>query len=220
MTALGFGALASTAVRRPGYNGMRVAAMAVQVLSQSDLLALVQTGAQLGSEIQLKKLLDLILRSADQLTNSPEAAVLLNDDQASGLYFAATGDQATEVLREWGQNSGKRVPIRGSKAGLVFSTGKPIIDNALESDKAHFKGVDQSIGRATESTICVPLAVVGPTSTAATRLGVVQILNKAGSRFSRYRHRQCSWRVKTGSLKFARPCGNVMRSWSAFRRRR
>jgi adenylate cyclase len=159
--------------------------MTGQALSQSDLLALVEVGARLGSEIQLTKLLDLILSSAGRLTDSPQGSVLLYDDRAEGLYFAAaTGDHATEVLRAWGEASASRVPIRGSKAGSVFSTGKTIIQDSLKSDATHFKGVDRFTNRVTESMICVPLAIADPATTGPKRIGVIQILNKASGRYT------------------------------------
>lgn len=159
--------------------------MATTLLTQADLLTLVEIGARLGSEVRLPKLLDLILQSAGQLMDSPKGAVLLHDDRAGGLYFAAaTGDHAAEVLNEWGEGAQKRVPVEGSKAGSVFSTGESIVETSLESDQTHFKGVDESIDRVTESMVCVPLAILDPTAAALKRIGVIQILNKRGGPYT------------------------------------
>ncbi len=149
------------------------------LLSESDLLTLVETGARLGSEIRLETLLDLILETAGQLTDSPKGAVLLHDARAGGLYFAAaTGEHADAVIKEWGEASTQRVPVHSSKAGAVFSSGDSIIENALKTDETHFKGVDESVARVTESMVCVPLSIVDLATTSPRRIGVIQILNK------------------------------------------
>jgi adenylate cyclase len=157
--------------------------MAPTPLTESDLRTLISVSARLGSEVQLSKLLDLILQSAGELTDSPKGSILLHDERGGGLYFAAaTGDDAAEVLKEWGEGASKRVPMKGSKAGSVFSTGESMMEDSLKSDQAHFKGVDASLDRVTESMVCVPLTLLDPTAAIPKRIGVIQILNKrAGS---------------------------------------
>src|SRR5579872_2980279 len=99
------------------------------LLTQSDLQSLVEIGARLGSEVRLPKLLDLILENAGKLMDSPNGAVLLHDEARNGLYFAAaTGEHSPELLRDWGEAAEKRVPVEGSKAGSVFSTGESLVE--------------------------------------------------------------------------------------------
>lgn len=152
-------------------------------LTESDLRTLISVSARLGSEVQLSKLLELILQSAGELTDSPKGSILLHDERAGGLYFAAAaGDDAAEVLKEWGEGASIRVPTKGSKAGAVFSSGESMMEDSLKSDHAHFKGVDASLDRVTESMVCVPLTLLDPTAAIPKRIGVIQILNKrAGS---------------------------------------
>jgi hypothetical protein len=165
--------------------------MATAPLAESDLRTLISISARLGSEVQLPKLLDLILQGAGDLTDSPKGAVMLHDEGAGGLYFAAaTGDHAAEVLKDWGESAPKRVPVKGSKAGAVFSTGESIMEGSLESDEAHFKGVDASIDRVTESMVCVPLTLVDTITTVPRRIGVIQILNKRTGSGSPCRRRE------------------------------
>jgi class 3 adenylate cyclase len=158
-------------------------------LSVSDLTALVETGRQLASEINLRVLLDGILDVAARLTDSPDGAVLLYDPHRAGLFFAAAiGESAPKLLEEWGESSAKRVPLTGSKAGYVFQTGETVIDDSLEADSSHYKRVDSSTSQTTRSMLCVPLSVVEAASGQRTPLGAIQILNRrAGSYTARDR---------------------------------
>ncbi|HKJ02511.1 MAG TPA: TIR domain-containing protein [Longimicrobiales bacterium] len=144
--------------------------MALDDLSREKIQALIETAGDLAAEIDLGALLERILERAGALTDSPDASVILHHGDGNGLYFAAaTGDRAEWVLTTFGKHSAKRVPIHGSKAGQVFSTGELIIENAVAD---HFLGVDEESRKDTESMVCVPLTV------GSTRLGVMQLLNK------------------------------------------
>jgi adenylate cyclase len=142
-------------------------------LSSADLLALVEMGRELAAELDLQALLSRILIRACELTDSPDGSVILHDAERNDLYFAeATGRDAAALLEQWGAGRTHGVPIDGSKAGQVFTTGRALVVHAISHDPDHFKGVDQKTGHATQSMICVPLAV------ADGRLGVMQLLNK------------------------------------------
>lgn len=150
-------------------------------LNTADYVALVECGKQLSAEVNINELLQQILKTAAQLTDSPDGSVLLYDKERSGLYFAsAIGESAPMLMQKWGESSNQRVPLKGSKAGLVFTAGKVIVVDSLDTDKGHYKGVDQQAHRKTNSMICVPLDFGDE------RIGVVQILNK---RTGNYTHR-------------------------------
>ncbi len=142
-------------------------------LSTADYVALMESSQRLTAEINIDELLQQILLTAGQLTNSPDGSVLLYDEERTGLYFAAAvGDSAPMLLKKWGESSNQRVPVHGSKAGTVFTTGESLVVDSLTSDPEHYKGVDQQTQRTTSSMICVPLAFANE------RIGVIQILNK------------------------------------------
>jgi class 3 adenylate cyclase/putative methionine-R-sulfoxide reductase with GAF domain len=145
-------------------------------LSPEDMLALIEAGRELSAQVNQDSLLRHILLLADQLTDSPDTSIIRNHDDKDGLYVAAaTGKNAETVLTTFGKHSAKVIPILGSKAGQVFTTGKSIIERKLEE---HFEGVDQETKRVTESMVCVPLRA-GDRS-----LGVMQILNKRGGDYT------------------------------------
>jgi class 3 adenylate cyclase len=144
-------------------------------LSLDDLHALIETGRELSAEVSLRGLLERILDRASDLTGSPDSSIILHDPRRDVLYFAhARGGSADEVLARFGQGGPETVPVEGSKAGQVFTTGEPIVVQSVARDPNHFKGVDRTTTAHTSSMICVPLAVGG------TRIGVVQLLNKPG----------------------------------------
>jgi class 3 adenylate cyclase len=143
------------------------------ILSATDLLALVEMGRELAAELDLDVLLPRILARACDLTDSPDGSVILHDPERGDLYFAAaTGRDAATLLEQWGTDRQQGVPIDGSKAGQVFTTGQSMVVAAVEADSHHFKGVDEDTRRATQSMVCVPLGL------AQSRLGVMQLLNK------------------------------------------
>jgi class 3 adenylate cyclase/putative methionine-R-sulfoxide reductase with GAF domain len=146
------------------------------LLKPKDMLALIESGRELSAQVGLESLLKNILVRASGLTDSPDTSVILKHEARSGLFVAAaTGDKAEWVLTTFGKHSAKEIPIKDSKAGAVFETGKSIIENKV---RGHFKGVDAETKKITESMVCVPLRV-GDNS-----LGAMQILNKRGGDYT------------------------------------
>ncbi|MCU1234563.1 MAG: adenylate/guanylate cyclase [Candidatus Solibacter sp.] len=145
------------------------------LLPREDLVALLETAGQLATEADQARLADAILTRACQMTNSPDGSVLLFDPDRGGLFFAAAkGEKGPSLLENWGEYSSQRVPVAGSKAGLVYTTGVTILEQRLDDDTDHFKGVDEQTSRTSQSMICAALEVGG------TRIGAIQILNKPG----------------------------------------
>jgi adenylate cyclase len=146
------------------------------MLSYQDLLSLVESGKELAGRVELVPLLNDILQRARELTGSDGASILLQDERAEGLYFAAAlGEGASTILSDYGELSPKRVPIQ-SKAGTVLLSGQSIVEESLEGDHDHFKGVDQRTGGVTKRMVCAAMSVID--SGSPKRLGVLQIINK------------------------------------------
>lgn len=155
------------------------------LLERDDLLALVDITRDLASEVHLPRLLHRILEESTRLTDSPDGSVLLHDEARSCLYFAdAVGASAQLLLEKWGKMSDQNVPIVGSKAGQVFTSGVSAVIDAVPNDPNHFKGVDQDTKRQTSSMVCVPLIVTSRRSGEVRTLGVIQILNKNSGNYS------------------------------------
>ena len=142
-------------------------------LSADDLMVLLDCARQLAIETDHDRLIQSILDKACAMTDSPDGSILLFDPERGGLFFAAaTGEQAEDLLAKWGEASSQRVPLQNSKAGQVFTSGKVLIEQRLQQDDRHFKGVDEQTNAQSKSMVCVPLRVEGKS------IGVIQILNK------------------------------------------
>ncbi len=151
----------------------------VELLSREDLLALIETGTRLGSEVDQNRLAQTILERACAMTDSRDGSVMLYDPERGGLFFvSAAGEQSASLLDRWGEYSSQRVPLKGSKAGHVFTTGETIVDQSLEQDSEHFKGVDEQTRETSQSMICAALESGGK------RIGVIQILNRKSGQYS------------------------------------
>ncbi len=126
----------------------------------------VTIGQMLNSTLDLAQLLETIIQTAADLLSTQAASILLMDERTGELFFAASTGSSREELREI------KVPLEGSIAGAIFSTGEPIIVGDVTSDARHYTGVDQSISFQTRSLLGAPLQV-------RTRcIGVLEALNK------------------------------------------
>ena len=136
-------------------------------LSKRELLALLDTANELTATDTLQQALVTILNLAGGLLKASAGSVILYDAQRNDLYFAAATGPVADTLRD------RHIPIEKTKAGQVFATGTPIVENHLED---HYKEVDRQTEYTTRSMICVPL------SHRQTTYGVMQLLNKAGGK--------------------------------------
>jgi len=134
-------------------------------LDKRDLLALLETASQLNSVDTLQEVLTNILKLAGSLSDSSAGSVILHDQARNDLYFAAATGPAQATLPDI------RIPVGKGKAGAVFESGTPIIENNLHD---HYGAVDEKTRFTTRSMVCIPLQHHGTT------YGVMQILNKSG----------------------------------------
>ena len=77
----------------------------------------------------------------------------MRDVRTGELRFCtASGDQSGDLVNI-------PVPIVGSIAGTVLTSGEPLIVQDARSDPRHYKGVGQQIGSETQSLLAVPLQI-------------------------------------------------------------
>jgi adenylate cyclase len=136
-------------------------------LAPAKLQALLDSADKLASTLSLDSVLANILAIGGELTGSTAGSVILRDPQQNDLYFAAATGPAADEVRAI------RIPIGKGKAGMVFETGEPIVENVI---KNHYQAVDEKTHFVTESMVCVPLRFGTQT------IGVLQLLNKDGGR--------------------------------------
>ncbi|HQE91493.1 MAG TPA: ATP-binding protein [Anaerolineae bacterium] len=114
---------------------------------------MVAVGQMLNSTLDLSPLLGAIIYTAAELVGTQAASILLIDERTGELFFAASTGSSREELRQI------KVPVVGSIAGTIYTTGEPLIVEDASSDSRHYSGVDQSLSFQTRSLLGVPLRV-------------------------------------------------------------
>ena len=108
---------------------------------------------ELTSTVALEPLLSKIVDTAAELTNSEGASILLRDVYTGELRFRAA----------CGPPSGKLadipVPVEGSIAGAVLTSGEPMIIPDTQADPRHYGEVGQQTGLEIRSLLAVPLQI-------------------------------------------------------------
>lgn len=133
-------------------------------LDRNDLAALLEAYDELNRVKSFQEVLRSILQLAGRMIDSPAGSVLLHDPRRNDLYFAASTGPAAQNIENL------RVPVNKSKAGSVFLSGKPLVEDNLGE---HYDRIDQKGGFDSRSMICIPL-IQGERV-----IGVMQMLNKA-----------------------------------------
>jgi diguanylate cyclase (GGDEF)-like protein len=125
-----------------------------------------------NSILEPRKVIELIMGKIQQLIPSEAWSMLMVDEERQELTFElALGEKAKDV-------SSFRVKIGEGVAGWVAETGKPTIVNDASRDPRFSGKFDSKTQFRTRSILCAPLISRGRT------IGVVEIINRLGGRFS------------------------------------
>ena len=129
---------------------------------------MLEISRELTSTVALEPLLRKIVDMAAELTDSEKGSILLLDTRTGELHFCtASGAQS-------GQLADIPVPIEGSIAGTVLTSGEPLIVLDAQADPRHYGEVGQRIGSETRSLLAVPLQIKDR------RIGVLEAVNRQG----------------------------------------
>jgi class 3 adenylate cyclase len=133
-------------------------------LDREALPSLLEAADLLSRPNSLERVLDQILALAGPLLRAEAGSVILFDSERKDLYFAAaSGPKRDEVMA-------LRLPPGAGKAGAVFQSGEPLLENVVTG---HYAAVDRKTRFSTRSMLCVPLEI------GSERFGVMQMLNKS-----------------------------------------
>jgi diguanylate cyclase (GGDEF)-like protein len=125
-----------------------------------------------NSILEPRKVIEAIMAKVQQLIPSEAWSMLMVDEEKQELTFElALGEKAKDV-------SSFRVKIGEGVAGWVAQTGKPTIVNDTARDPRFARKFDTKTQFQTRSILCAPLISRGRT------IGVVEIINKLGGRFT------------------------------------
>ena len=127
--------------------------------------------AEISSEIQLGRLLRMIMSMVTKILNAERSTLFLNDEKTDELYTeVGEGLGATRI----------RFPNSKGIAGTVFQTGETVNIPYAYADLRFNPAFDKQTGFFTRSLLCVPVS-----NKAGKAIGVTQVLNKIGGTFKR-----------------------------------
>jgi signal transduction histidine kinase len=128
---------------------------------------ILEISRELASTVAQEPLLKKIVDTAAELTDSEGASILLWDSRTGELRFQTAVAQS-------GQLAEIPVPIEGSIAGAVLTSGKPLLVPDVRADPRYYREVGQQIGMEIGSLLAVPLQIQDR------RIGVLEAVNKRG----------------------------------------
>ncbi len=130
------------------------------------LEALIETSLHFSQILDLQRLLDIIMRRAEEVMDAEASSVFQVDEKNRELYFVlATGTKADEVKRI-------RVPFGKGVVGWVYDHGESLLVSDVSRDPRWYGLVDKESKFVTRSILAVPLRVKDKT------IGVAEVLNK------------------------------------------
>lgn len=134
------------------------------------LHSLLELGHLIGLDLKLDDMLVQIARKACDVMDSDRCSVFLHDPTTGDLWSTVALGMEGRVIR---------VPSGTGVAGHCFQTGDTINLADAYADSRFNKDVDRTTGYRTRSLLCAPIH-----RRDGTRLGVIQILNKAEGVFT------------------------------------
>jgi diguanylate cyclase (GGDEF)-like protein len=164
--------LAHLADARPAAGRGRTTAAAGQT-SAKRLAILTDVVKTANSILEPRKVIELVVEKIRQLIPSEAWSLLMVDEEKQELVFeAALGAKGRDV-------TAFRLKMGEGVAGWVAQTGEPAIVNDAARDPRFTGRVDSRTQFKTRSILCAPLVARGRT------IGVLEIINKLGGRFTR-----------------------------------
>jgi signal transduction histidine kinase len=124
-----------------------------------------------SQQIRMQDLLAQALQIALDVVDAENGSILLADSETHMLvFYHSIGDKPVIP--------GTPIPWDEGIAGTVFRTGHPEIVPDAQTDRRHFKKVDEATGSITHDMITIPLK-----QWEGAPIGVMQVMNKRGDTF-------------------------------------
>ena len=129
---------------------------------------IIEINQSLSSTLDLDPLLEKIVETALNVTDSEASSILLYDTASGELRFEAVPAIQRDDLKA------VAVPLDRSIAGAVFNTGQPIVIQEARTDSRIYRDVEKKIDFDTRSLVAVPLMFKDRV------IGVLEAVNKRG----------------------------------------
>lgn len=136
-----------------------------------ELSALNEVGRVLCSTLDASRVLDLLVRKAQDLVGAEAGSLLLLDEQAQELSFVvALGEKGEQV-------KALKLKVGEGIAGWVVKEGVPLLVPHAKEDPRFFAEADRWTYFETRSILCVPIKLREQV------IGAIEVLNKQGGPF-------------------------------------
>ena len=127
---------------------------------------IVKVSQILNSTLSLEPLLNIIVQSATELTDTEVCSIILVDKNTQELRFAEATGGVSDALKK------VAVPLEGSIGGWVVRSNRPLLIRDAKNDPRWHGGVDETTDFETHSILGVPLRVRNQV------IGVLEVVNK------------------------------------------
>lgn len=127
---------------------------------------IVKVSQMLNSTLSLEPLLQIIVHSATELTNTEACSIMLIDKNTGELRFEEASGGITDALKQ------VSVPLDNSIAGSIIRKDRPLLIRDAKNDPRWHGGVDETVDFETKSILGVPLKVRDRV------IGVMEVINK------------------------------------------
>jgi signal transduction histidine kinase len=127
---------------------------------------IVKVSQILNSTLSLEPLLQIIVQSATELTDTEACSIILVDKNTKELRFAEATGGVSDALKK------VTVPLEGSIGGWVIRSNRSLLIRDAKNDPRWHGGVDETTDFETRSILGVPLRVRNKV------IGVLEVVNK------------------------------------------
>lgn len=138
-----------------------------ETVHPSHLRRMLVISATLSSTLDPKQLLETVVETATDLTETQAAAILLRDQMNGELYFAAATGRGSADQQKFG-------PLEKGIAGWIVESGHPVILDNVKRDARHYVDVDEDTIYVSQNMLGVPLTTKGQV------IGALETINKTG----------------------------------------
>lgn len=137
--------------------------------AQREEAKLLEITSAISSELKLEPLLNKIISVTTEMLEADRSTLFLHDPKTDELWsLIAEGINTKEI----------RFPSFAGIAGECFTSGQPLNIPDAYADERFNQDVDRQTGYRTDNILCMPII-----NKEGRKLGIIQVLNKAGGPF-------------------------------------
>jgi GAF domain-containing protein len=133
-----------------------------------ELGAINEIAQTVTSSLDLDKVIRSVMKGINWILRVETGSLLLIDEKTDVLVFKITLQGDTEKLAPYRLEMGQGI------AGWVAQRGEPLLVPDVRLDPRHYKAIEEAVGFASRSILCVPLTVKDKV------IGVIEVINKLG----------------------------------------